>query len=837
MTTVGTPRSNGGAAGPSLDWEGLRKRFSASGDASRVLAGRSEMVDRLVVSAYGETIAPVQAKGIAVLAIGGYGRRELFPHSDVDLLVLAEKQPAGASRAALSTFQRILWDAQLRLSHSVRTPKECAELHDQNIELNISLLDQRFLTGDRALYDQMEERLPRFLNSQRERLTSHLCRLTRPRHAKYQNTIYHLEPNVKETPGGLRDLHVLGWLYRLRKDPLVASHWLDGLAGSRSFLASLRCFLHFRAGRDDNALSFDAQEEIAEQPFLPFNDPAAWMREYFFHAREIHRAAVRAMELSEGRNSSMLRGFLQWRSRLSNAEFSVSQERVYFRAPQSIPHDPELVLRLFDFVGRHGFRLSLETERKIRESLPILERHFASQRPHWGSILEILSRSHVARALEAMHETGVLAAVFPEWKRIECLVTRDFYHRYTVDEHTIQAIRNLEALSGAEDPGHSRFAGLLEEVEQPDVLRLAMLFHDMGKGGGTGSHAEVSVQLAEQAMERILLPLGKRAMVRFLIERHLDLSSVMTSRDLDDPLTASYVAGRVETVEKLKSLVLLTYADICAVNPTAMTPWRLEQLWIVYLKTYNELTRHLESDRIVAERSSSPERNAFIEGFPSRYLRTHSDEEVTRHMHLEKRSRERGVGIEIEKRNGVYVLEIVARDRPFLLASIAGALAAFGMNILKAEAFSNKQGTVLDTFAFEDPSRTLELNPTELDRLVLTLERVTLERQRARDLLKNRKAAAPPSKGSRIEPRVRFDGSASETATLVEIVAEDRPGLLYDLTRRISEAEANIEVVLIDTEAHKAVDVFYVTKDGRKLNPAEEESLHESLLEAARPAR
>ncbi|MCP5112675.1 MAG: [protein-PII] uridylyltransferase, partial [bacterium] len=194
-----------------------------------------------------------------------------------------------------------------------------------------------------------------------------------------------------------------------------------------------------------------------------------------------------------------------------------------------------------------------------------------------------------------------------------------------------------------------------------------------------------------------------------------------------------------------------------------------------------------------------------------------------------------GVALDIKKTNGSYELTILSKDRPALLASIAGTLAAFGMNIRKAEAFANNQGTILDTFSFEDPSRTLELNPQEMDRLTLTLERVTLGRVRARDLLKNRKAPAPPSKGSRIHPRISFDSEASEKATLIEVIAEDRPGLLYELTRRISEAECNIEVVLIDTEAHKAIDVFYVTRAGRKLTAEEAAALEHTLLETGRP--
>ncbi|MCW5977397.1 MAG: [protein-PII] uridylyltransferase [Bryobacteraceae bacterium] len=817
-----------------LTREDIKERFLTTGNPSEALAGRTEAAERIVIGGYYQHLAAAYPRGMAVLAVGGFGRRELFPHSDVDVLLLVDKQPSGEVREALSAFLRELWDGGLRLSHSVHTPRECCELHEQNIELNISLLDERFLAGDGELYGRLKERLPRFVQAQSQILVRRLGNLTRPRHARYQNTIYHLEPNIKETPGGLRDLHLLHWLDRVRSDLGVRSEWLESLERSWNFIASLRCFLHFRSGRDDNALSFDAQEEISASPFLPAQEPEGWMREYFFHARAIYRAATRALEFSEGRNSSLLSEFRNWRSRLSNADFTVSRERVFLKAPQRLAYDPELVMRLFQFVGRHGLKPALETERRIQELLPVIERHYAGRGPHWAALVETLEQPNASQALTAMHETGVLQAVFPEWKRIECLVVRDFYHRYTVDEHSLLAIRSLEDLRATTDPLRRRFAEILAEIEQPELLNLALLLHDSGKGAG-GGHIEASLELAGQAMERIQMPLRERAVVRFLIERHLELSGAMTGRDLDDPSTAVFLAGCVETLERLKYLTLLTYADVSAVNPSAMSPWRLEQLWRVYTTAYRELTKELETGRIGELAAAPPEKAQFMEGFPVRYLRTHTPEEIDRHVQMERLVRDKGVAVDLVRTNGAYEVTILARDRPFLFASLAGALAGFGMNILRAEAFANKRGVILDTFEFEDPARTIELNPSEEERFCVTLERVALQKVRARDLLKNRPKPKPPSTGSRIQPRVTFDSAASEGATLVEIVAEDRPGLLYELSRSLSEAGCNIEVVLVDTEAHKAIDVFYVTVGGRKLTPEQEEALRQSLVAVSQP--
>jgi [protein-PII] uridylyltransferase len=428
-----------------------------------------------------------------------------------------------------------------------------------------------------------------------------------------------------------------------------------------------------------------------------------------------------------------------------------------------------------------------------------------------------------------MHETGVLAAIFPEMERIECLVIRDFFHRYTVDEHTVVTMQNLRSLPAG-------YAELLAEVKQPSVVMFALLFHDVGKGVPGEGPVDASVRLARGAMARIQMPAPDRETALFLIRKHLELSAVMQTRDLYDPQTIRDVAHQMETVERLKALTLVTYADISAVNPNVMTPWRAEQLWQLYLAVYNELTRELETERIEAIPSGPPERIAFLEGFPTRYLRTHTEQEIDEHMALEEKGRTRGaprgVAVDIRRLESAWQLTLVAADRPFLFASVAGTLSSFGMNILKAEAFANRRGLVLDTFTFDDPLRTLDLNPTEAGRLRATTERVLAGKTDVRELLRNRPKPVLPSRKARIPATVSFNSEAGHTATLVEIVAEDRPGLLYDLASAISSNGGNIEVVLIDTQAHKAIDVFYVTAEGKKLGPEKQRILAEALRKA-----
>jgi [protein-PII] uridylyltransferase len=791
-----------------------------SGNAASAVLGRSTLVDQLVTHAYRTHLAPAFPHGMSVLAVGGYGRRELFPYSDIDLLLLVDKEVQGdTQREALSVFLRSLWDNGLRLSQSVRMIGECCQFDPHNVELSISLIDQRFLIGDHDLYEQLASKLPKYFRSNRTTLIRHLIKLTHQRHAKFHDTIYHLEPNIKETPGGMRDLHVVHWLSRLRG----SNSDVDAdMREARDFLSAVRCRLHYKAGRDSNVLTFDLQEEMSP-------DPAAWMRDYYRHAREIHRCARQQMELSEHLSESGLtRQFREWRSRLSNADFTVSRERLFFRSPQQISSDPALVLRLFEFVARHGIRLSLEAERRVRDHKLYLEEYFASSRPLWQSLKALLQLPHAAMALRAMHETGLLQIIIPVWEQIECLVVRDFYHRYTVDEHTLVTLEYLEELRATRDAGRRRFRELLEETEDLPLLFVALIFHDLGKSDGLEGHAAVSARLAERVLERIQMPEADRRIVVFLVAHHLDLSAIMNSRDLGDPATALELATRVETIENLRLLTLMTYADISAVNPDAMTPWRLEQLWRTFMVGHRELTRELDTERIHAP--ALDEKASFLEGFPTRYLRTHTEEQIRSHMQLAREASETGIAVSLERHNGVYTLTTVTPDRPNLFASLAGVLSSFGMNIVKAEAFANRNRDTLDTFSFADPMRTLELNPAEMDRLKMVIRRTVLGKEDVQRLLRGRAKTPSPSKRAEVKPTVAFDGHASESATLVEIVAEDRPGLLYDLASTISSAGCSIDVVLIDTEAHKALDVFYITKNGSKLTPDLHDDLRRQIL-------
>ena len=767
------------------------------------VAHRSNEVDSRVAFVFKQT-----QPNVTLVAVGGYGRRELFPYSDIDLLLLIDAPLTGAEREPVSELLRLLWDDGLRVSQSVRTVAECCEIHDGNLELTISLLDHRFLAGTRGRHEELCERFPKFLSAQRNDIIRHLCQMTRARHDKYGKTIYHLEPNVKEHPGGLRDLHGLHWLSLLRP----AGN--EGELAGREFLFATRTFLHSHFSRDNNLLSFDAQEAVS-------TDAAGFMRQYYRGARDIFRTLIPVLDSYESSGNSLLSTFRDWRGRVSTTEFTVARERVLLREPALLRSDPTMIPRLVQFAARHQLQLAADTERRVREALE----HDAPLAADWATLQPLLVQPHSVLGLRALQETGALERILPEWKNIDCLVTRDFSHRYTVDEHTLQAISILESLQRTSDPVRRRFADLLSEIEEPALLKMALLLHDIGKGGGAGEHASVSVQLAGPALQRMGAPEKVRETVLFLIEHHIDLSSIMSSRDLSDPATGREVAVRVGTIERLKLLTLLTYADISAVHPTAMTPWRLEQLWATYLITYSELTKELESERIGGP-GMRPDLAWFLEGFPTRYLRTHSEAEILRHCAL---ARQAMPAVDLSRAGGAYRLTVIVEDRPALLVSLSGALAGFGMNILKAEAFVNARQQLLATFTFSDPHRTLELNPPESERLRDTVIRTLAGKLDVAALLKNRRQPMHPGSG-RIHASVAFNQKASDRATLIEIVAEDRPGLLYQLCNTLTGAGCNIEVVLIDTEAQKALDVFYVTAAGQKLEPELEAALKERLL-------
>lgn len=837
----------------------IHQRFEDSHDGQAAIRARSDLLDTIIRQIWASTLEEALGlEGLCVAALGGYGRRALFPCSDIDLLFLCEGAPSQNVQQGIRRLCQTLWDLHLRVSPTTRTLAECGRLHHDNVEFNISLLDCRYVCGDVARFEQLRSKaIPEMVAREARELLQRLTDLTRARHNKYGNTIFHLEPNLKDSPGGMRDYHLACWLTIIGKLeqhgawPSPENRFPGALhedsRAALDFLSSVRCFLHYHQGRDLNALTYDLQSEAAARgigtPGAPVS-PAEWMRAYFRHIRSIHRLTVLLDETSAER-SGLYRLFQNRKSRLSNADFSVVQGRVFLRQSSSVA-DPALLLSLFEFVARHGVKLSADAERYVETVLPVIQRGLATRPDLWAHFRRILVLPHAGAALRAMHQLGLLVLIFKEFQAIDSLVTRDYYHRYTVDEHSFVTIEKLHALSFPDSDLQRRFRDILLGIERPELLFLALLFHDVGKGMPGTSHVEGSLEALQSICDRLRLEPDDCEIVRFLIASHLRMSATIQQRDIFDPETVQNFAESVGTVERLKMLTLLTCADVSAVNPQALTPWKAEMLWRLFAAAENYLNRSVDDQRLHTScintaieqiLRSSPgvlegeDIRLFLDGFPRRYLATHTVTDILAHYEMWRELGDNGVQIRVARGESYYQLTLLTRDRPRLFATLAGVLSSWRMDILKAEAFSNRAGVVSDTIRFTDRFRTLELNPSETQRLQRNIEDAVSGELDVRKLADEKAEAAPLRSKLAVKPDVRFDNECSSHSTLLEIVAKDRPGLLYDISTAVAELGCNIEVALIDTQGQTALDVFYLTCQGKKLDGTLQSELQDAILE------
>jgi [protein-PII] uridylyltransferase len=853
----------------------IQREFEASGDGRTAVAQRTRLVEDILARLWREIVAPDKTKpaNFALLATGGFGRGWLFPYSDIDLLFLfGDRNAEQVFKDPVRRFSQELWDLRLKLSPASRTLAECDRYDPNNTEFTISLLDCRYLAGDHDLFRRLHDKvIPKLVMRESKALLQGLAEVTRERHSKYGMTLYHLEPNLKEAPGGLRDCNVASWLALISAMDKLHD-WPDAsplrppvrkqLDAALDFLMSARCFLHFRHGRDDNTLSWEAQDEAAarrvgttipgskttadEEPSgVPDSaelSAADWMRIYFGHARAVQRTVTQLLEEIPEAWSALYRQVQSWRSRLTTPDFSVVDGLIFLQQPSAL-QDPEVLLRLFHFMAHHGLKLSATTEYRIEQALPAL----ASMPPRgaelWLYLQETLLQPHAADALRAMHSLRLLTLLLPELNLIDSLVVRDFYHRFTVDEHSFLAIESLHRLKQSQSEWDKRYATLLGELEDPELLYLALLLHDTGKGVPGGNHVEASAEIANRAMDRLDMDPNERAEVLFLIASHLEISAALR-RDIFNPETVAAFAEKMGTPERLKMLTLLTYADIKAVNPEALTPWKAENVWQLYMGAENYLNRSADQrvradvndEKLARLRSLAPVTSSkfknFLEGFPQRYLLVHSAEEVMRHMGMADALGADPVQVELKRGRHWYELTLVTPDRPFLFAKLSGVLAAWGMNIVKANAFSNQAGIVVDTLYFTDRFRTLELNLSEWERFTRSVTSVLLGEADLEKMLRDRQRA---EKGAiakvKVETKIEFDDSSSSTSTLLQVITQDRPRLLHRIASCLSDQHCNIEIALIDTEGQMAIDTFYLTSSGAKLMPEHCRLVEKALAE------
>ena len=855
----------------------VRGAFEAGGASGAVtIAARTTALDELVLGLWLQAMEgdPRLQRGVALVAVGGYGRRELFPYSDLDLLFLLDGRVAEKDvKDAIRRVNQAMWDCGIRVSPATRKLPECERFEGDNAEFTLSLMDHRLVCGDAALYSRLaEQAMPKLLRREHKAISARLLELTRARHAKYGDTLFHLEPTVKDCPGGLRDVHVCGWMAALRGMAIQAEKKGGDSAGDSvsrresdefgkavEFLWLVRCFLHYRHERDDNTLDWKAQDAAAEnavgmaEKTLQRADAAYWMRFYFRHARSVERRVKQAMEEAPVGASTKLVGFKRKRKgETRHSGFRLERGRVALQATGEFGHepaeDPDVVLQVFAAMSRTGCTLSRDAEERMSQALPLLSANLEEGPALWRHLQEILTGPHAGDALRSMHAMGVLELLIPEFHGIDALVIRDAYHRYTVDEHTFVLIDTLHGLddkqSGAMGEWATRLGGVLRELPHPGLLYLAALLHDTGKGRSTDDHSQESARMAQGMLERLELDGYESGLVTSLIANHLEMSAALR-RDIFDTETVRAFAGKVHTPEALKMLTLFTFADINAVHPDALTPWKAENLWRLYIATANYLDRSVDDERVGAQAEGElvhrvvallpGQRVAvgeFLEGFPERYVLTRTPEQVRMHFNMAAKFAEDAVQMEFRYAPAVSELTMVTRDRPQLFASIAGALAAWGMNIVTADAFSNRQGVVVDTFRFTDSFRTLEMNASERPVFVKIVHDVITGEVSLEKLLSGRRRGRTKAPLVRVETRVTFDDEASSHSTLLEVVAQDTTGLLHALSVALARQGCNIEVALVDTEGETAIDVFYLTRGGAKLDKGEKQELRQALMQA-----
>ncbi|MCY4026523.1 MAG: HD domain-containing protein [Acidobacteria bacterium] len=802
-----------------------------------VLARYSGEVDAIVQEIY-ESAREETATPVALLAIGGYGRRQLCLHSDIDLMIAFDGRIGAAEERFLRAVLHPLWDLRLEVGHQVRELGDLAQVEADNPEFLLAILEARFVAGSRETFDRVAATCLGAGSIWREPMRRALVELTGQRHAQFNRTVFQLEPDVKDSPGSLRDATAIRLLADLDDGGGRSVGYHPGrVREAEDFLLRIRSILHLERKRNYNGLGYELQETVAARFGSPGDQPRrqveALMSTYFHHAQTVARAlaaSLRSLQAPEADEVSPLGDELEraWDGmRFTDGTRASLRPRTWLHPFEAaLDADAPVSDQALTCIERHGKRYAPE-------------RFFVSTDDRDRLLRILRPRPGLYDRLSEMHGCGLLGRMFPEFQKVYCLVIRDFYHKYTVDEHTLQTIRSLEGLCAPKTRSRKRFATLLAELPNPELLVLALLFHDVGKWTNR-NHSEEGVRMAAGAMRRIKLPEASFATVEFLIRHHLSMSVAAFRRDVDDPDVVAQFARLVGTEQRLKLLCLMTLVDVDAVAPEVMNPWKEELLWRLYVETYNRLTLEY-GDEVIDEATRTledftarrpgdikeAEVTAFLEGFPQRYLRLVDRSTVYDHVRLSRNIERGDVHCALEEKGSAWELSAVTFDQPRLFADICGVLSHYGMDILRGQAMTNQGGVVLDLFQFADAEGYLRMNPTAPDELTGTLRDVVAGRLdidaklRARD--RPARSAAP------IKPVIHFENHRSPRFTVLEIIARNGWGLLYRVSRAISNQGCDIDLVLIATEGTRAIDVFHLTRAGRKLTNREQDELRAEL--------
>jgi [protein-PII] uridylyltransferase len=803
-----------------------------------------------------------------VVALGGYGRRELNPGSDVDVMFLYPRRVDDYVTAILDHVLYFLWDLGFSVGHSCRSLSDTLRMLDTDLTARTSMLEARFLAGSPGVFVEFQDRMWRTFHGRRvQQYIQRKMQEQVRRHEKYGGSVFLQEPNVKEGPGGLRDFHTALWAARARHrlndlnalpalgllTPVELAQCLQAL----DFLLRVRSELHYLHGGKSDILTLPVQVPVATN--LGFRDEATFgverfMQQYYIRAAALHQLSGRLAERCAAYPGSHVEAVMKkLRARDIGDEFTELNRQIHILPAQRhcFQEDPIRLLKIFWYRQEMGYDLSPDAKEAIRSSLALIDDEFRSSNRALGFFLALLKAPRgVADTLRQMHQLGVLSAYIPEFARVACLVQFDYYHRYTVDEHTFVLLDHLEALTDTDDPRLQEFRRIAGELKKPEILKLAILFHDIGKGEGHG-HVERGVAIAGEALARMGLAERDVADVKFLVAQHLSMAHIAQRRDLDDERLIIDFARQVGDEDLLKMLYLLTYLDLNAVGPQVWTDWKGTLLWELFIKTHTILTRGVPEGE-EEHRKAASMRSALVaelgtelgaevvrqhlDLMPARYVLTTSSAKVAQHLQLIEQVR-RGEPVAVRwnayPMAGYSEVAVCAPGAPGRFAKVVGTLTANGINILSAQLFSRADGVFIRTFQVSDGRGAAPDDETVWHRFARDLKGVILDQVDVRELIKVRRRdllAKPIPRAGEIHTRVEFDNVVSDRYTVIDIRAQDRLGLLYIISSTLSAMNVDVALAKITTEVDQAMDVFYVTEnDGQKLA---EESQMEAIREA-----
>ncbi len=807
-----------------------------------------------------------QPTPLVLVALGGYGRGELHPLSDLDLMLIYEGEMNAFVQRATQGLLYALWDLGLQVGHALRSLPDCLAMARTDFPSRTSMQEARYVVGDRRLFNRFRKVLAEnvYQKDFAQFLETTLTERDQ-RYRKFGGSPYMGEPNVKESAGGLRDIHTAMWLASTKFGTRTLRELADkGLITEReqkatdealTFLWRVRNELHFLSGHKNDVLSRDVQPQIAKN-FGYAGDEISlgvekFMRDYYLHARVIHRVSRRLIARCRetlGRRGSVQRKLRQ--DALADGLIVIA-DRIHLARPdgRAFREAPARLLTVFWHAHRLGFELGIDVERAIEDALDLIDDGF-SRSPEARDLFLAICRTwgRVTQTFREMHELGVLGRYLPEWGALTCLVQYDVYHKFTADQHSLLAVENLEALAPGQSAESEGIAQVLNEVERPDLLMLGMLLHDIGKGKGHG-HVAKGIPLIEELTARMALPPEDADKVVFLVAHHLTMSHAAQRRDIDDPKTAEALAEACRTPERLRMLYLLTFADMRAVGPGVMTGWQAQILWDLYCRTYARLTggqperpnREAVAERVweaMRREGSRGAVTAHLAMFPDRYLSATPPQRIAAHLRLVDALEEDVVATELFHHQdlGSSELVIATRDVPGLFALIAGTLAAHGINILSAQIHTRADGVAIDTFQVNDPFGEAVTEESRWRKTLEALRRVLRGEQTVEELLEVRRKVGRASETVPGPPKITVDNQLSDTHTVVEVKCPDRVGLLYAITHTLSAHGLDIGSARIATEIDQAYDTFYVTdRKGRRVEDSAamallREGLEEALL-------